>query len=304
MLEVDGGIMNRRTLLAASFAAGFPCNGAGAAVPPPLQVRRPDATPDTIIVPAQIVRGAFVVEARIAGHALRFGIDTGVGARVALTPETIARLGLPKLRSEELVSAVGQATAVTSIHGPVDLILGEALFAGVDVYATPADLGLPLDGILGLRLFQDWLLTMDYAAASLRLSKAGRLPVADGLDVHDFSPDQGLILIELRIGEARFPAELDTGNLRSGLLLPQSLAMRLPRRGAPGKIGTIRNFAGATDLYELKLDAPVMLDRQRLPIVWADYIADQTVANIGAESMKGCVLTIDLRSRRLRWKTP
>ena len=102
-----------------------------------------------------------------AGPARWFLLDT-CARRCVLPEETARALGLPELGDAGLLS-LGVETRVGMTRIP-KLFLGSAAFSGVDAYVLPAfreRLGPQIDGVLGIELFSDLALTLDFAAELL-----------------------------------------------------------------------------------------------------------------------------------------
>ena len=104
------------------------------------------------------------------------------------------------------------------------LRLGDAYFEELRAIVWERDMGLTaagIDGIVGLPVFEDCLVTFDYAAGEVRIY-AGELPAADGRRVLDFERED-LVSIPLEVGGETIDAHLDSGNSSRGLILPGRL---------------------------------------------------------------------------------
>ena len=144
----------------------------------PTQPVTPDAVPPRRIelaapveVPLALEANLPILEARVNGQGpFRFGIETGAGF-VVISPELAAKLALKR---------TGGPDDSPEYH--VDrLDIGAAAFHDFPVSALRvAQPGI--DGVLGLPLYRDLLLTIDYPNSRARFER-GSLPAADGQTV-------------------------------------------------------------------------------------------------------------------------
>ncbi|HAK96138.1 MAG TPA: hypothetical protein DCM87_14375 [Planctomycetes bacterium] len=108
-----------------------------------------------------------------AGPARRFLLDTC--ARRCVLPEDTARaLGLPELGSASLLGLGVEARAGTTRIPR--LVLGGAVFSDVDAYVLPAfreRLGPQIEGVLGIELFSDLAITLDFPGETLVIEGMG-----------------------------------------------------------------------------------------------------------------------------------
>jgi hypothetical protein len=69
-------------------------------------------------------------------------------------------------------------------------------FAVRDLPAVPGRSEPEFDGVLGIGLFKDYLLVLDYPARRVRIEK-GELPPTDGREVLDFEERRGIPIVKL-----------------------------------------------------------------------------------------------------------
>jgi len=116
-----------------------------------------------------------VVDVMINGRGpFRFAIETGAGF-VALSPTLAETAGL----KQDATSGGLPSYLIDSIT------FGGASFQGVRAEAIPRG-GTGVDGLLGLPFFRDVLLTIDYPARRVRISR-DTLPAADGQSIIQLS---------------------------------------------------------------------------------------------------------------------
>jgi hypothetical protein len=112
-----------------------------------------------------------VVEAMVNGRGpFRLAIETGAGF-IALSPGVAERMGL---------KSTGRTADMPAFEAD-SISLGSASFHGVKLAELPRG-PTGVDGLLGLPFFHDVLLTIDYGARRLRVSRDS-LPAANGEDI-------------------------------------------------------------------------------------------------------------------------
>jgi hypothetical protein len=189
-----------------------------------------------VTVPARVIGNFFVVEARLDGRGpFRFLVDSA--SSISLVSSAVAR-ALP-VADEPLRARTPQGGEVSLPQVRVARArLGDATFldvpAGVhDFGELSAQLGTAIDGVFGLSVFRDVLLTLDYPAERLVLDPHGRLAGT--------SPDEfvalygaGVPLTRVRVGAQEAAALLDTGSDVGLALAPASgAAFTTPPRPGP-----------------------------------------------------------------------
>jgi hypothetical protein len=250
---------------------------------PPREVRL--ASP-VVEVPLLRVTGRPAVEVLVDGQGpFRFGIETGARF-VALAPRVAEKLGLAgeEFRLREIV--IGGATFL-------DLPAARARFADERI-----------DGILGLPLYQDLLLTLDFPAAKVRFER-GSLPPADSLPLTRAGP---FWAVPVDVGGKKLRAILDTRG--SGTLgVTPTLSEQLSFAAPPVAVGTARGAAIA--------EVPVRMGRLAGDLrVGALTFARPLVAIrplpahfpeeplLGIEALEQLVVTLDQKSALVRLSRP
>lgn len=291
------------TLLVATLAAG--AAEAQVAPPGPQQgpVRRMQRLPpppafagDETRVPMDLGQTAPIVTVTIGGKGpFRFLVDTGAGGHGRITPALAQTLGLTP--SGEAIAGDGSGRTQTRKTYRIDsLELGKVRFSGVELSEVVLPRGRlqGLDGVLGLGLFANHTLTIDYRRAALSLNRA---PL--GANAQAYAPDPRGITLPVSIGSETIPAHIDTGNALAPLILPTALAERLPRRGEPRVTGRAATAISTMEVREVDITGPVRVAGVTLPITAVTYPALGENGNLGSKAFAGAVVRIDQRSRRL-----
>ncbi|MEZ5312792.1 MAG: aspartyl protease family protein [Thermoanaerobaculia bacterium] len=225
---------------------------------------------------------------------LLFHIDTGTSAAVVLGTKLQTELGAE-------LAPTGKELR--------ELRLGDAVFRGVPVETFDFEAFGGVDapaGILGLPLFADCLLTLDYPRQEVQV-KDGLLPANDP-DVLSYRTDPAnddLIVVPIELAGKPFDVHLDSGSPAEVTLLNRSAA-ELPLAGEPVKVGIARTPSGEAVVRTAKLTGELRLGRFRLAdprIEFADLgpMVDGGVGNIGSALLGRFALTLDQRNRRLRF---
>ncbi len=233
-----------------------------------------------------------VVEVMINGRGpYRFGIETGAGF-VGVGPGFGAKAGL-----------TAKPGAPTDVVYQVDsLRLGEASFMDFPITELPRG-ATGVDGILGLPLFRDVLVTIDYAAKKLRISR-DTLSVADGKSILELRRAGPFWTMPVEIAGKPMRGVLDTRGTGSFSMVP-AIADQLPFEAAMEVIGR----AGGAGIPTTEVKA----GRLKGDVKIGDYTFTRptitsrplpahfpTEPIVGDGVLRNFVVSLDQRTRRLR----
>lgn len=285
----------------------------------------PQAAPQTSSVPAQmsvtmrLPSGVPVAMVLIDGEGpYRMMLDTGSGT-IVLPPRIAKPLNLPPgaAGSEFVRSAGGYATV--DYRRIRSLQLGNAEFREVDarILDLPENILGPnerVDGLLGLRLFHDMLITLDYETGRFTIDPNGSLNPADP-DVIAAKLDNGKHLtFPVTIGDKQFPFVLDTGT-SFGFMLTDDVAQQVKYAVGPMDAGISQTATGGMKVQvgrlaqRLKIanhvfERPVVYTRPSNMIVFTPnaeiplFSKEQSL--IGGEALRYFELSIDQRQNLIR----
>jgi hypothetical protein len=280
-------------LLAGAPAEGWAQTGA------PVRIHHPDASPPERVelagaaeAPLTLLGSLPIVDVRVNGEGpFRFGIETG-SASVIVVPDLATRLALPRAGGPDQFPEYRVET----------LQIGPATFHGLPVstmtFAQPG-----IDGILGLSLYRDLLMTVDYPGRKVRFER-GSLPDADGsviLPLTRVGPFWGL---PITAGDAPLTAVLDTRSSGAFGFTPESSAA-LRFDGDLRVVGRARGAAIAeTEVRAGRLASDITIGRYRFPrptvTVRALPPGFPTAPIIGSRVLAHFSITLDQRTARLR----
>jgi hypothetical protein len=249
--------------------------------------------PDSTAVAIQLVEGhRAVVQAMLDGRGpYRLAVETG-SPNVQLSPRLVRELALPHASDGR-----------DSLFRLDSLRIGDVIVRELAVGSDEALERIGVDGVLGLDAYANLVLTVDYPAARLVLSRDS-LPAPDGADVLPAVRVGPFIGIPLDAGGIREVGVVDT---QGGILfqaIPEE-ARRLAFSGTLRVVGRAIVGGGApVEVKEARLAGDLRLGRHvfhqpRIAVhpLPADIPSRMT---IGTQALRHFRLSIDQRSMRVR----
>jgi len=204
--------------------------------------------------------------------------------------------------------AIAQSLKLKRVGGPDEhpgdwldeLAVGGAVFRQLPV--NELELGMPgIDGILGLALYRDVLLTLDYPHGKVRLER-GALPEPDGREILALSRVKEFWGIPIAVGNRQLAVVLDT-QADGGLGLPPPVAAQLPFVSDAVVIGKARGAFGETEVKGGELAAPLRVGRYEFPHPWITVRALPpewpNLGTMGGRVLKNFTVTLDQRNGRV-----
>jgi Aspartyl protease len=276
--------------------------------PPPRAFDRSEMTSASTEVP-MLSTDNVLVEARIDGKGpYRFALDTGAGGGGRISRSLATKLGLKVVGQAITGDPSGKNRETIDIVEAGSLAIGDATFSGAklavrDLPAAPGRTQPEFDGVLGIGLFQDYLLTLDYPARQVRIEK-GELPPADGREVLDFEDRHGIPSIKLQVGDLEVAAEVDSGNMRGELVLPASYIGKVPLEKDPVVVGRGRTAFNEFEIKQAPLKGAVRVGSQSVERPLVDFVEIFPHANIGHAFLRRFAVTIDQKNHRIRFRMP
>ena len=258
---------------------------------------------DSARITGKLVDGLIVVPVSINGAGpFQLGIDTGAMGHLHLNDAVAERLALPVQGKARAADPSGKNPREVKLYRVDSLSIGSLRFRGAIATSRPDTSGKRLrgvDGILGIDLFADLLLALDYPNAELRLSRT-TLPPPNGSDVLAYEREHGAIRVPLQAGEKQLACDLDTGNLIAAFVFPTEFALSLPHKGEPRAGGTAHTVAQQVEFRLITLDVPLRLGSFRFPNAEIAFPALHEAGNIGSKALASFTIEIDQRNRRVR----
>lgn len=254
-------------------------------------------------VPMQFDGGMPTVEVMVNGKGpFVFGFDTGAQAGPRLDTSLVEKLGLKSSGQVQAIDPSGRNPQNSETYKLESISIGalrlsDVTVAGRNYQNSPRP--LKVDGILGLNLLADYLVTLDFPAKVLRIDK-GELPKADGADVLDYKNEAGIALVELTVGSAKIKAHLDTGNAIGPFVLPTSFVEKLSLASEPVVVGRARSASGEMEIKKVQLKDVVKLGRHEFPRATVVYPALSDTGNVGVKTLCEFAVTFDQQHERVR----
>ena len=263
----------------------------------------------TVSVPMDDWGGRPVVEARINGKGpFKLLIDTGTTFPAVLNDALVRKL---KLAASGDAEALAEGDELESVE--VDtLMIGDAEFSSFNALRSDAGGCIPsgshgIVGILGLPLFEDCLLTLDFPKRQVRF-ESGKLPSPDGETVEysvDEEHDYG-VTVTVSLAGVPVKAHLDTGSPAFVTVL-NKLQKELPLKGKPHVVGIARTPQGKAEVRSAVLDGVVKLGKHEWSgprIDFADLgpMLEHDAGNIGSRLLREFAVTVDQKNRRARFR--
>jgi predicted aspartyl protease len=266
--------------------------------------RSADAAPKLPLeIPMQTDGGMPTIEVMVNGQGpFLFGIDTGAQGESRIDSSLVEKLGLKstgQIRESDPSRRNPQAADTVKLES---IVIGNLRFT--DVTAASRNFKnsprpLKVDGILGLSLFSDYLVTLDFPAKLLRIDR-GELPKSDGAEILDYKSEGGIPLLELSVGSTKINAHLDSGNMIGAFVLPTSFVEKLAFASEPVVVGKARSASGDMEIKQVQLKDTLRLGRHEFPQPTVTFPSLGKVGNVGVKTLSQFALTFDQQHSRVR----
>lgn len=245
-----------------------------------------------------------VVTVRVQGKGpYRFVLGTAARG-TAIDNDIVRDLGLRTVGKSWIDDAFGGFPREVDRVAVTKLRVGTVIFRDFEAVSVDLDEEAggrrKYDGILGLPLFWECLLTINYPDALLTIAE-DELPPADGKEILDCSSDGGRVSVRLDFDGAAADVAIDT-TARRVFVLAKSLQskVRLTAGSTPRKMTKLRS---SFIIRESELPHPaalgtVMLGRHKLvePLILFEGAENL----MGIDLLKHFVVTVDQRNERVR----
>jgi hypothetical protein len=178
-----------------------------------------------------------------------------------------------------------------------DAVLRDPSFLLDDV--PEADLSWRMPAVLGVRLFQDILLTIDGPNRQLVLER-GSLPPPDGAEVLPLRTDvMGRPSVQVTVGSRRVWLRLSTG-MAPAMLVPEKRKSMFPGTERTIRQDQLSLTAGPFYQYLARLDDDVVIGRHVLtrPMV---HLSNVDEPALGWAYLRHFAVTIDQKNKRVRF---
>jgi aspartyl protease len=253
--------------------------------------------------PMQIGEGMPTVEVMVNGQGpFVFGFDTGAQAGPRIDASLVEKLNLKATGELQAIDPSGRNPQTSATVKLDSMAIGGLRFTGVTAVSRNyknSPRPLQVDGILGLNLFAEYLVTLDFPAKKLRLDK-GELPKVDSGETLDYKNDTGITQVELSVGDKKINANLDTGNAIGAFVFPTAFVEKLSFAGEPRVVGRARSASGEMEIKQVQVKDVVKLGRHEFRDATVTYPALGDIGNVGVKVLSQFVITFDQQHERVR----
>ena len=229
------------------------------------------------------------------GELLNFVIDTG--AQVNVIDSTIAeKLGFEVVGETEVGAPGGPQVQADIVKIPLvvtgDLKIENGEFVTVDFPAISAS---GMQGILGMGLCREYLLTLDAGAQRAVISQSELTTGQPG--VVSFDDSDGHMAIEINVGDVVFPAHLDTGATME-FTFPIEMKDKLPLSSEAQPAGQARVVGGPRSVSVARLNGSISFAGLTYENPRLGFIdPSPSVGLIGNHILDQVVLSIDQKNK-------
>jgi hypothetical protein len=232
-----------------------------------------------------------------------FAIDTGGQGQARADTTLVEKLKLKKIGQVQASDGSGNNSLTLDLVGMDTLRIGDMEFKKLEALTRNYNRSPRLskiDGILGLNLFADHLLTLDYPNKKVIIEKS-ELPAANGQNILNFGNADGIASIELNIGGEKLNAHIDSGNMVGASVLPSKLVEKQEIIGQPQVVGQARTVSNTFEIKQAKLKGSIRFGQFEFKQPLVTYPSPRS-ANIGSQLLKEFAITFDQKNKRLKLK--
>jgi hypothetical protein len=258
-------------------------------------------------IPLRIFGSALLVQASVDGSApMWFFVDTG--APISAIDPTLIKAA-PSARHSKRRIGVGGATEGKSSSRVVrfdSLQIGDISFdrvIAIELDMTPIEevLGLELGGILGLSVFEDFLLTLDYPNQTMLLEE-GELPQQNNKTILPYTLSQRHMMIPLSHNGGTVSVAIDSG-CNSAIYLPEAKEKSFSFATPPVIAGTAMGATGEAEVRAGRVNGALSMGSFVVndPLI---TFAKTDLALLGGPILRHFAVTIDQKNKRVRFVQP
>ena len=226
----------------------------------------------------------------------RFLIDTGTGAQALVTPQLVTELALPTVGHARLTDPTGEGDQKSAIVWIDSLNVAGLEFQEVEaVQHRLFGEEQRCQGVLGFRLFEDYLMTLDYPKRRLLLT-SGLLDTGGSL--LPFHLEDGVPVVTLQIDKLSVDAQIDTGG--TGLSLPDAIAEQLLFESPPAEYAIAESLATRFHVKAARLKPDVQFGPYVFREAFVEVNSAFPIVNIGSTPLSNFAITFDQHEGMMR----
>lgn len=265
--------------------------------------RRSFVPPEGVDVPMTLATHLPAIDVMVNGKGpFRFAIDTGGSGSARVDSAFAAAMGMKVVGEVWGGDPSGRNRRRMDVVAIDSLEIGGARFAVLHAStrsSNEAGRMHGVDGILGFGLFAGYTVTFDYPGGRLRLEPTP-LPPADGKRILDYTDDDGIPSIHMKVDSLDVVAHVDAGSM-GGFILPERLLPRLPLSRAPEVIGRARTVSNTFEIKGAPLRGSLRIGDIEFANPNLEFQPIMPGANVGSRILKDFRLSFDTKNKRIRF---
>lgn len=234
------------------------------------------------------------------GQEYAFVVDTGAAVNV-LDSAIAESLGLAQV-GEMQIGAPGGPQIPGKIVNVPHASIGQATIKNAEFVTMDLNAfsGGSMQGVLGMALFRDYLLTYDYSRNEIKLSREALATDAPG--VMPYTDKSGHIEVNMNVAGTAVVAHLDTGSM-GGFTLPIDMKPSLPLKPSGQGAATARVVGGDRDIQFGQLDGDIQFAGTRYTNPRISFMDPSPgYGNVGSRVLSDFIVSIDQRRQLIRFE--
>jgi hypothetical protein len=156
-----------------------------------------------------------------------------------------------------------------------------------------------VSGIVGLLFFKDYLLTLDLFHHQLILERAepGLTP---GSNTIRYKSMMGIPVIQISIGSHNTEAQLDCGNARASIVVPEDLALQLKFAGKVSNIGKAKTMFNEVDMKQVKISDSLHVGPYTISQPLISFPSFGNFVNLGSDFLNNFLISFDQKNQLIK----
>jgi predicted aspartyl protease len=229
----------------------------------------------------------------------RFIVDTGTGGQAFISPALAAQLNLTQIGHMHITDPSGRGSRTTPLMLIPSLKVAGVEFTGVQAAVHEiGDSDGTCQGLLGFKLFQSYLLTLDYPHHQLQLASGSLAPDGEQ-SVLPFHAPSGIPVIALHVDNTIIDTQIDSGG--AGLSLPEALASHMAFSSDPVSFSNSFSIATRFQIKAGRLAGAIRFGSYTFEQPFVEINPAFPVANFGAVPMQNFAVTFDQQNKLVRF---
>ncbi len=232
-----------------------------------------------------------------------FALDTGAQGMARADSTLVKQLALPVVDSIQTGDGSGKNNTEMKVVRIDSLQVGDAKFSDVDAPSRDYNRSaLPkISGMLGIHLFKDHLLTLDFEEQEIRFRK-GKLPEPDGKTVFKLHEARNeMLVMELDLGGKKQHFHLDSGNTVAGITIPEEIAKSLSFEDPLVQIGSAKSVSNVLTLKQGQMGSSFFIGDHEFSKPIVSTVDIDVPCNLGLNVLTQFEITIDQKNKRVQF---